>query len=157
MRKKISRTTVRRGLLVLTVGIILLFLTLAVNAVLAKRTASGQPATPTMTGQAGPYTVALYITPNPPSTLQFARLTLRVTDTASGQPVTDAGVQIQGVMESMGMGLGPVYANPQQDGSYAAQVKLSMQGFWQVQVIVTRLNTPPASVRFEIAASAPPA
>ena len=156
MKKSNSQKAFRRTLLALVLGIGLPLFVFTIATVLANRSAPVvKSAAPTSTEQAGPYTIALSIAPTPPQAIQFAHLTLRLTETSTQQTITDAGVQIRGVMERMEMSMGPLYANPQHDGNYTLDIRFSMNGFWQVQVTVTRPNMAPASVQIEITSTAP--
>lgn len=158
MTKPTSRLAIRRRFLILAsgTGLLLLVLIAGTTLALAHRNAPASSSPLTQTAQAGPYTLAWSLSPNPPPAFQFAHLIMRVTDTSTGQPVTDAGVQFRGVMERMEMSMGPLYANPQSDGSYTIDIRFSMNGFWQVQVTVTRPNAAPASAQIEITSTAPP-
>src|SRR5947209_1799889 len=119
MKKSNSQKAFRRTLLALVLGIGLPLFVFTIATVLANRSAPVvKSAAPTSTEQAGPYTIALSIAPTPPQAIQFAHLTLRLTETSTQQTITDAGVQIRGLMESMDMAMGPFFANAQNDGVY---------------------------------------
>lgn len=144
MRKSSSQRVVRRGLLVLLLGVGLL-LVLVIGTLLARRSTSAQALAPTLTTQAGPYTLGVFINPNPPLASQMTHLTFHVTETATGQSVDGAGVELRGFMVSMDMLMGPFYATPQQGGTYLVDVHLFMGGQWQFTVTITNPGTPPAS------------
>lgn len=150
MKTNIPRTVVGRSLLVLVLSIGLLALTLIVVLRLTSQNSQAHSPAPTVTTQAGPYTLAVSVSPDPPPINQAAHLVLRVTDTITGQLVTDAGVEIRGVMQSMDMLMGPIYADSQADGTYLADVKFSMTGSWLLSVTITRSNASPASTQFRL-------
>ena len=144
----------RRGLLAIALGIAFLMLatwlgTIVTNIVPHNPTASVQ------VKQAGPYSVTLQVTPNPPPITQPATLSLRVLLSSSQQPATNMRITLQSNMEAMDMGINQVEARPQGNGLYLASVQFPMSGLWQIQVIITSLQsvptrTPPASATFEI-------
>jgi hypothetical protein len=127
-----------------------LLLVLVIGTVLTRRNTPAQALAPDLTTQAGPYTLAVFINPNPPLTSQITHLTLHVTDTTTGQSVNDAGVELRGFMASMDMTMGPFYATPQQDGTYLVDVHLFMGGQWQFMVTITDSGAPPASTLLKL-------
>lgn len=146
----------RRTLLALVLGIGLPLFVFTVGTVVANRPSPtvNSPA-PALSAQAGPYTIALSIAPTSPQAIQTTHLTFRLTDNSTKQTITDAGVEIRGMMESMDMAMGPLYANPQNDGAYAADIKFSMPGVWRLQVSVTRPNASAVATQFEVTAAQP--
>lgn len=148
--KSSSSIVLRRGLILLVVSIGLLVLALVINIRLTNQKTLSSPAPSALTSQAGPYTVALSITPNPPAENKPAHLVLRVTDTATGQPVSNAEVQVQGLMETMEMLTRALEADPQGNGVYVTDANLSMFGPWRLQVIITPPNAPSASTQFQV-------
>jgi hypothetical protein len=141
----------KRGLLVIALGIVFLMLmtwigTLLDSIVLHRVTAQSQ------TAQAGPYHVTFQVNPNPPLTTQAATLTIQVLLNASQQPVPMAHVTLMSNMETMDMGIDQVEAQSQGNGLYVARVQFSMSGPWRVQVIISSPGEKQtASATFEVA------
>ena len=142
----------KRGLLVIALGIVFLILmtwigTLLDSIVPHRVTAQAQ------TAQAGPFRVTLQVNPNPPLTTQAATLSIQVLLNASQQPVPMAHVTLMSNMETMDMGIGQVEAQSQGNGIYLASVQFSMSGPWRVQVIISLPGEKQtASATFEVAA-----
>ena len=105
---------------------------------------------PALTTQAGPYTLAFFITPNPPLTNQVTHLAIHVTETTTGQPVKDVGIELQGLMTSMDMGMGPFFATSQQNGTYLVDVPLYMGGLWQFTITITSYSAPTVSTLLKL-------
>jgi hypothetical protein len=141
----------KRGLLVIALGIVFLILmtwigTLLDSIVPHRVTAQAQ------TAQAGPYRVTLQVNPNPPLTTQAATLSIQVLLNASQQPVPMAHVTLTSNMETMEMGIDQVEAQSQGNGIYLASVQFSMSGPWRVQVIISLPGEKQtASATFEVA------
>jgi len=100
---------------------------------------------PAITRQAGPYTLAIFLTPNPPLTSQMTHLSIQVRETKTSQPVTDVGIELQGLMTSMQMGMGPFFAASQANGTYQVDLPLYMGGLWQFTVTITSYHAPTVS------------
>ena len=146
----------RRGLLAIALGIAFLILATWLGTIVTNNV-SHSPTAPVQVKQAGPYSVTLQVTPNPPPITQPATLSLRVLLSNSQQPTTNVLITLQSNMEAMDMGINQVEARPQGNGLYLANVQFPMSGLWQVQVIITSLEssprrTPPASIIFEVTA-----
>ena len=147
MRK--SRRTVRRSLLALFLGVGLL-LALAIGSLFVKRNTPTPVPRPALTAQAGPYTLAIFITPNPPLASRITHLTIHVTETATDHPVNDLGIELRGLMTSMDMEMGPFFATPQANGTYLVDVHLFMGGLWQFMVKITSPSAPTVSTLIEL-------
>lgn len=150
MRKSILTPVTKRSLIIVGVIIGLLCIALVIGSQLPTQGQSAKLPAHTLTSLAGPYTLHTSISPNPPPVNLPVSLTISVTNTSTGQLITDAGVEIRGTMEAMDMSMGPIFAAPQKNGTYLASIRLSMASAWQVQVTITRSNTAPASVQFAI-------
>ena len=141
----------KRGLLVIALGIVFLVLmtwigTLLDSIVPHRVTAQVQ------TAQAGPYHVTFHVNPNPPLITQPATLSIQVLLNASQQPVINAHVSLMSNMETMDMGIEQIEAQSQGNGLYLARAQFSMSGPWQVQVIISLPGEKQtASVTFEVA------
>ncbi len=149
MRKRRSQPAVRRGLLVLCLAAGVL-LALALGSLLVNRNTPAPAPKPALTTQAGPYTLAIFIAPNPPLASQITHLTIQVTETATGQPVNDVGIELQGLMTGMDMQMGPFFATPQTNGTYLVDVHLFMGGLWRFTVTITSFHAPTVSTLLEL-------
>jgi len=101
--------------------------------------------------QAGPFTVLLLGTPNPPvrggNTLEAV-----ITD-AKGEAVDGARVSFDLDMTTMSHGKNVVVATARGAGHYVGAVSYAMGGPWRVIVTVEKAGQPPQSVRFELSVS----
>jgi mono/diheme cytochrome c family protein len=72
--------------------------------------------------------------------------------TATGEPVTNARIELDAEMLDMQMSLQVLTATSQGDGTYIATLPIAMSGAWQVRITVDREGQPPALfvVTFEI-------
>jgi hypothetical protein len=125
----------KRGLLVIALGIVFLILMTWIGTLLD----SVVPHTVTpqiQTAQAGPYHVTFQVSPNPPVSSHPATLSIQVVSSASQQPITNARVTLMSTMETMDMSLDQVDAQSQGNGIYLTSVQFSMNGPWQVQVVI---------------------
>lgn len=147
MRK--SRKAFRRSLLALFLGVGLL-LALAIGSLFVTRNAPASVPRPALTAQAGPYTLAIFIAPNPPLASQITHLTIHVTEMKTGHPVNDLGIELRGLMTSMDMEMGPFFATPQPNGTYLVDVHLFMEGLWQFMVTITSFSAPTVSTQIEL-------
>lgn len=96
---------------------------------------SAPPATAPTVANSGQPEIAISTNPNPPSSQAETELVIDVKD-ASGQPLTDATVNLLADMMGHSMGLMQGQATEQGNGRYAALVPLSMAGDWKVTVEV---------------------
>jgi hypothetical protein len=139
----------KRGLLAIAVGVaMLIFVTWL--ATIATNDTPHTPTAPIQVKQAGPYSITLQVSPNPPPTTGPATLSLQVLLTSSQQPASNLRIILQGSMQEMDMGIDQVQARPQGDGLYLASIQFPMSGLWQVQVLIASPGTPSASTTFEI-------
>jgi len=125
----------RRGLLVIALGIAFLILMTWIGTLLdsvVPHTVTAQ----VQTAQAGPYHLTFQVNPNPPVTSHPTTLSIQVLSSASQQPTTNAHVILTSNMEIMDMGIDQVEAQSQGNGIYLANVQFSMSGPWRVQVII---------------------
>ncbi|HYK83927.1 MAG TPA: FixH family protein [Ktedonobacteraceae bacterium] len=141
----------RRNVLVVICGLAFLVLmtwlgSVAVDIIPRPATAQVQ------TAQAGSYQITVQVNPNPPLITQPTALSIRILMRSTQQPVTNAHVSLQSVMETMDMGTDHANAAMQSDGSYLAHVQFTMSGAWQVQVFVAVPGQQTASATFEITA-----
>ena len=141
----------RRGLLVIALGVAFLMLVTWLGTI-ATNEIPHNPTAPVQMKQAGPYSITLQVTPNPPPTTGSATLSLQVLLNSSQQPVSNLRITLQSNMEAMDMGIDQVQARPQGNGLYLASVQFPMSGSWQVQVIITSPGTSPANTTFDITA-----
>lgn len=149
MKKSHTQISISRSMLVLFLGMGVL-LALAVGSLLIRRNAPAPAPRPALSVQAGPYTLAIFISPDPPLTGQMTHLTIHVTETATGQPVNNVGIELQGLMTSMDMEMGPFFGAPQPNGTYLVDVHLFMGGLWRFIVTITSYNAPTVSTLFEL-------
>lgn len=141
----------RRGLLAIALGIGFLILITWLGTFLTE--IIPHRVTPQIqTADAGPYTVTLKVDPNPPLITQPATVSLTVSLKGSQQAIPAAHVAIASDMESMGMGIGAVNAQPQGNGMYLARVQFSMSGAWTLQVVITTPGTRAVNATFEVTA-----
>lgn len=142
----------KRGLLAIGLGIVFLiaitWLGTVITSIIPHR-----PTAQVQTIQAGPYSVTLQVNPNPPPITQRATLSIKVQQSVSQQPITNAHVTIDSNMEDMDMGTEQVEARSQGDGTYLAHVQFSMSGAWQIQVIITSPGAPAINAVFEVVTS----
>lgn len=140
----------RRGLLVIALGIAFLILMTWIGTLLdsvVPHTVTAQ----VQAAQAGPYRVTLQVSPNPPITSHPATLSIRVVLSASQQPINDAHVALISNMQTMDMELDQVDAQSQGNGIYLARVQFAMSGPWQLQVIISLPGVKQtSSVTFEV-------
>jgi hypothetical protein len=141
----------RRSLLIVALGITFLILLTWLGTVLTsiiphKLTAQEQ------TVRAGPFQVSLQVNPNPPLITQPATLTIQVFSSRTQQPVTNAHVTLESTMVEMDMGIDRVEARAQGDGTYLANVRFTMSGFWKVHVIFTAPGVASVSADFQVTA-----
>ena len=126
----------KRGLLVIALGIAFLILMTWIGTLLdsvVPHTVTAQ----VQTAQTGPYHVTLQVNPNPPVTSHPTTLSIQVVLSASQQPINIAHVTLSSNMQTMGMELDQVDAKSQGNGIYLASVQFSMNGPWQVQVVIS--------------------
>lgn len=81
--------------------------------------------------------LALSVSPNPPTSLDPTRFTVRVTN-VGGQPVSGADVVIRLAMPAMAMGDNQVTTGPGTAGTYAGTGRFTMAGDWQATVTATQ-------------------
>jgi hypothetical protein len=139
----------KRGLLVIALGVGFLVLvtglgTFITNYMPAMQTPASQ------TTQAGPYTITLRVDPNPPSTSQPATCTIQVQQGSSS--IDGAQVTLEGQQADMGLSTSAISASPRGHGQYVARVSFSMNGSWQMQVIITLPNQLPLHAAFAVTA-----
>ena len=126
----------KRGLLVIALGIVFLILVTWIGTLLDSATPHTVTA-PVQTAQAGTYHLTLQVNPNPPVTSRSATLSIQVVSSISQQPVPDAKVILTSTMMAMDMGNETIEAQSQGNGIYLANVQFSMSGPWQIQVTMT--------------------
>ncbi len=141
----------RRGLLAIALGVAFLILLTWLGTIAANDTPHN-PTAPVQLKQAGPYSVTLQVSPNPPPTTGPTTLSLQVLLTSSQQPTSNLHITLQSTMQAMDMGIDQIQAHSQGNGLYLASVQFPMSGLWQVQVLITSPGTPSASTTFEITA-----
>ena len=141
----------RRGLLAIALGVAFLIL-LTWLGTIATNDIPHNPTAPVQLKQAGPYSITLQVSPNPPPTTGSATLSLQVLLTSSQQPASNLHITLQSTMQEMDMGINQVQAHPQGTGLYLAAIQFPMSGLWQVQVTISSLGTPSATTTFEITA-----
>ena len=139
----------KRGLLVIALGIAFLFLMTWIGTLLNSAVPHTVTA-PIQADQTGPYHVTLQVSPNPPVTSHPATLSIQVVLSASQQPINNAHVTLVGNMQTMDMQLDQVDTQSQGNRIYLASVQ-PMSGPWQVQVVISQPGVKQtASVTFEI-------
>jgi hypothetical protein len=139
----------KRGLLVLAVGVFLLILVTALGTFITNYMPAMQ--TPQVqTTQVGPYTITLRVEPNPPSTEQPAICTLHITDHTG--PLKGARVTLEGTQADMGLTTSAVPASAQGAGQYVARVSFSMDGSWEMQVTIALPGQPDVHAAFMVTA-----
>jgi hypothetical protein len=140
----------KRGLLVIALGIVFLILMTWIGTFLdsvVPHTVTAQ----VQSAQVGTYGLTFQVHPNPPTASRPATLSIQVVSSASQQPITNARVIFTSTMASMDMGIDAVEAQSQGSGMYLASVQFSMSGPWQVQVIITLPGEKqPISANFEV-------
>lgn len=141
----------RRSLLVVALGITFLILMTWLGTVLTS-IIPHQVTAQEQTVRVGPYQLTLQVNPNPPLITQPAALSIRVLSASTQQPVTNARVTLESAMVEMDMGADRVEARAQGDGTYLANVQLSMSGLWKVHVIVAAPGAASVSTDFEVTA-----
>jgi hypothetical protein len=126
----------KRGLVVIALGVAFLILITWIGTFLTSFIP--YPATAQVqTRQAGPYQVTLRVDPNPPPITRSATLSIQVLLNTSQQPVTNAHVTLESVMETMDMGTDRTEAQSQGNGMYLTTVQFPMSGPWRVQVVIS--------------------
>ena len=140
----------KRGLVVITLGVAFLMLMTWIGTLLDS--AIPHPVTAQIqTAQAGPYHLTFQVNPNPPVASHSIILSIQVTLRVSQQPVTNAHVSLASNMQAMDMAIDQVEAQSQGNGMYLAKVQFTMNGSWQVQVIIASPGAKQAvSTTFEI-------
>lgn len=139
----------KRGLLLLAVGISLLVLVTALGTFITNYMPTMQ--TPRVqTTQAGPYTITLRVDPNPPSTEQPTTCTIQLSRNAA--PLNGARVTLEGTQADMGLTTSAVTAHAQGTGQYVARVSFSMDGAWQMQVTISLPGQPTTHAAFMVTA-----
>jgi YtkA-like len=141
----------RRSLLAIALGVAFLILVTWLGTI-ATNDIPHNPTAPVQMKQAGPYSVTLQVSPNPPPTTGAATLSLQVLLSHSQQPASNLRITLQSNMQEMDMGIDQVQARSEGNGLYLATIQFPMSGLWQVQVIITSPGTPPANTTFEITA-----
>lgn len=141
----------RRGLLAIALGVAFLVLVTWLGTIVTNNV-SHNPTAPVQMKQAGPYSVTLQVTPNPPPTTGPATLSLQVLLSSSQQPASNLRITLQSSMAAMDMGIDQVQARSQGNGLYLATVQFPMSGLWQIQVILSSPGIPPATTIFQITA-----
>ncbi len=141
----------RRSLLVVALGITFLILMTWLGTVLTS-IIPHQVTAQEQTVRVGPYQLTLQVNPNPPLITQPAALSIRVLSASTQQPVPNARITLESAMVEMDMGADKVEARAQGDGTYLANVQLSMSGLWKVHVIVAVPGAAPVSADFEVTA-----
>jgi len=139
----------RRGLLIIVLGFAFLVLVTALGTFVTNYMPTMHTAQ-TQTAQAGPYTVTLSVTPNPPTSNQPATFSLGIRQSASHQPVKGAHVVLDGTMEDMGLDTSSIVAKAQGSGMYVAHVPFSMGGSWQMQVAISLPGQPTVNAIFAV-------
>lgn len=141
----------KRSLLAIALGVAFLALVTWLGTIAANDTPH-TPTAPIQVKQAGPYSITLQVSPNPPPTTGPATLSLQVLLTSSQQPASNLRITLQSNMQEMDMGIDQVQAHLQGNGLYLASIQFPMSGLWLVQVLITSPGTPSASTTFEITA-----
>jgi len=141
----------KRSLLVIAFGIIFLIVmtwmgTILVDAIPRPPTAQIQVA------QAGPYQITLQVEPNPPPITESSTLSIQLSNKKTQQPVTNAHVSAEMVMETMDMRTDRVDAKTQSPGLYIIPIQFTMSGPWQVRIHVQVPGTTAQSTVFEVTA-----
>lgn len=145
----VSRTRMRRGLLVIGLGLAFLILVTGLGTFVTNYMPT--MSTPqTQATQAGPYTVSLRVSPNPPTSDQPATFSIGIQLRASQQPVNGARVVLDGTMEDMGLDTSTITATAQGAGMYVARVPFSIGGSWQMQVAISLPGQPTAHAVFAV-------
>ncbi|MBV9257162.1 MAG: FixH family protein [Ktedonobacteraceae bacterium] len=141
----------RRKLLILSLGILFLILIswlgTSITEILPTR-----PSSQVQTASAGPYQITMRVDPNPPPPSNPATLTLQIVHSSTRQLVTDARVTVESNMETMDMGTDIANAQSQRNGTYSVPVQFSMDGSWQVRVLVAVPGAKTESAAFEVIA-----
>ncbi|MBV9617562.1 MAG: FixH family protein [Ktedonobacteraceae bacterium] len=141
----------RRKLLILSLGILFLILIswlgTSITEILPTR-----PSSQVQTASAGPYQITMRVDPNPPPPSKPATLTLQIVHSSTRQLVTDARVTVESNMETMDMGTDIANAQSQRNGTYSVPVQFSMDGSWQVRVLVAVPGAKTESAAFEVIA-----
>ncbi|MBV9713131.1 MAG: FixH family protein [Ktedonobacteraceae bacterium] len=141
----------RRKLLILSLGILFLILIswlgTSITEILPTR-----PSSQVQTASAGPYQITMRVDPNPPPPSKPATLTLQIVHSSTRQFVTDARVTVESNMETMDMGTDIANAQSQRNGTYSVPVQFSMDGSWQVRVLVAVPGAKTESAAFEVIA-----
>ena len=141
----------RRKLLILVLGILFLILLSWLGTSLTE-ILPARPTAQVQTVSAGPYQITFRIDPNPPSPAKPATLTLQIVHSSTQQLVTNAHVSVESNMETMDMGTDIVNAQSQSDGTYHVPVQFTMDGSWQVRVLVAVPGMKTESATFEVVA-----
>ncbi|HEU5227511.1 MAG TPA: FixH family protein [Ktedonobacteraceae bacterium] len=141
----------KRSLLVIAFGISFLVVmtwmgTVLVDAIPRRPTAQVQVA------QVGPYQISLEVEPNPPPITQPSTLSIQLSNNKTQQPVVNAHVSAEMVMETMDMRTDRVDAQTQSKGLYVIPIQFAMSGPWQVRVHVQVPGTVAQSTVFEVTA-----
>lgn len=147
----VHRTRRRRSFLIIGLGLAFLVLVTGLGTFVTNYMPT-MPTPVTQTTEAGPYTVILRVSPNPPSTNQPATFTVTVQQKSSHQPVNGARVAVDGTMADMDMDTSAITATPQGAGVYAARVPFSMNGSWQIQVTISLPAQPAMNAIFTVTA-----
>ena len=141
----------RRKLLILSLGILFLILIswlgTSITEILPTR-----PSSQVQTASAGPYQITMRVDPNPPPPSKPATLTLQIVHSSTRQLVTDARVTVESNMETMDMGTDIANAQSQRNGTYSVPVQFSMDGSWQVRILVAVPGAKTESAAFEVIA-----
>ena len=141
----------RRKLLILSLGILFLILMVWLGTTLTE-ILPARPSPQVQTASAGPYQITMRVDPNPPPPSKPATLTLQIVHTSTRQLVTDARVTVESNMETMDMGTDIANAQSQSNGTYSVPVQFSMDGSWQVRVLVSVPGAKTESATFEVIA-----
>jgi hypothetical protein len=141
----------KRKLLILALGILFLIIISWLGTTLTE-ILPARPSAPVQTASTGPYQITMRVDPNPPPTTKPATLTLQIVHSSTRQLVTNARVVVESNMETMDMGTDVANAQSQSNGMYSAPVQFSMNGTWQVRVIVTVPGAKTESATFEVVA-----
>lgn len=139
----------KRGLLVIALGVGFL-IAITWLATYITNIVPLRPTPQTSTSQVGPYDVTLRVDPNPPPHDQPTTLSLSLLQHESRQPVSGARVIVNASMEEMEMGTLQVEAQSQDTGIYVAHLPFSMQGLWQVQVLISSPGQPTLNAVFSV-------
>lgn len=141
----------KRSLLVIAFGIGFLIVVTWVGTVLVDAIPR-RPTAQLQVIQVGPYQISLQVEPNPPPITQLATLSIQVLEIKTQQPIMNAHVSAEMVMETMDMITDRIEATAQDNGVYTIPMQFAMSGPWQVRVHVVVTGAKTQSAVFEVTA-----